>query len=44
MKELSLSPGPSVGKILEAIREAQAVGQVNNREEALKLAREYLAS
>jgi tRNA nucleotidyltransferase/poly(A) polymerase len=37
--ELNLSPGPIVGKILEEIREAQVMGLVTNREEALKLAR-----
>jgi hypothetical protein len=44
MEELKLSPGPQVGKLLEAIREAQAVGQIKTREEALKLARELLDS
>ena len=31
MKELGISPGPQVGKLIEAIREAQAVGQVGTR-------------
>jgi putative nucleotidyltransferase with HDIG domain len=44
MKELNILPGPLVGKILEGIREAQAGGQVNSREEALELARKILAS
>jgi poly(A) polymerase len=43
MKEFEISPGPQVGKLLEAIREAQAVGQVGTREEALELARKLLA-
>lgn len=42
MKELGLKPGPRVGQLLEAIREAQADGQVNSREEALVLARQIL--
>ena len=29
-------------KLLEAIREGQAIGKVRTREQALKLAREYL--
>jgi hypothetical protein len=33
-----LTPGPQIGKILEAVREAQASGQVNTRDEALALA------
>ncbi len=37
--ELSLTPGPQIGRLLELIREAQAVGRVRNREQALKLAR-----
>jgi putative nucleotidyltransferase with HDIG domain len=39
MAALAISPGPRVGQILEAIREAQAVGQVTTREEALEFAR-----
>lgn len=39
MDALKLSPGPKVGEILEAIREAQAAGEVSTREEALELAR-----
>lgn len=35
MQVLGLSSGPQVGKILEAIREAQAVGEIFSREEAL---------
>jgi putative nucleotidyltransferase with HDIG domain len=40
--ELGLEPGPVIGKILEAIREAQATGRVHNRREALELARDML--
>jgi len=39
MRELNLSEGPEVGRLLEAIREAQAAGEVTTREEALALAR-----
>ncbi len=30
-----ISPGPRVGEVLEAVREAQASGEIKNREEAL---------
>lgn len=39
MTELGLPEGPEVGRLLEAIREAQAAGEVATREEALALAR-----
>jgi putative nucleotidyltransferase with HDIG domain len=39
MQELNLQPGPLIGEMLEAIREAQATGQVATRTEALELAR-----
>lgn len=39
MKELDLPPGPKVGELLERLREAQAVGQVKNRADALELLR-----
>lgn len=38
MAALALSPGPEVGRLLEAVREAQATGEVTSREEALALA------
>jgi len=38
MGELGLEPGPQIGEILEAVREAQATGEVATREEALALA------
>lgn len=44
IKDIGLSPGPEVGKLLELIREAQATGQVNNREQALALARRMVES
>ncbi|MBI4791038.1 MAG: CCA tRNA nucleotidyltransferase [Chloroflexi bacterium] len=40
MRELNIPPGPRVGELLEAIREAQAGGEVKTREDALALARE----
>ena len=33
---LGLSPGPRVGELLEAVREAQATGEVTTRQEALR--------
>ncbi len=42
MQKLDLEPGPRVGELLEAIREAQAAGKINTSEEALELAREEL--
>jgi poly(A) polymerase len=35
MNDLGLSPGPQLRKILEAVREAQASGELSNRDEAL---------
>ena len=42
MQDLSLSPGPTIGKLIEAIREAQAIGEVITREQALELAKARL--
>jgi tRNA nucleotidyltransferase/poly(A) polymerase len=42
MAELSIKPGPLVGRLLEEIREAQATGMVVNRGQALNLARSLL--
>ncbi|MCC6499876.1 MAG: HD domain-containing protein [Anaerolineales bacterium] len=39
MKELNLESGRIVGRLLEAIREGQAVGEISTREQALTLAR-----
>jgi hypothetical protein len=39
MKELSLSPGPLVGYLLDSIREAQVGGDIHTRQEALNLAK-----
>ena len=38
-----LSPGPRVGEVLEAVREAQASGEVTTREEAITHAEHLLA-
>ncbi len=35
---LGLEGGPQIGRLLEAVREAQAAGEVGTREEALALA------
>jgi len=39
MAELDLEEGPQIGQLLEAVREAQAAGEVRTREEALELTR-----
>ena len=43
MKELGLKPGPVVGQLLEAIRENQAAGKIEDREQALAFARDEFA-
>jgi hypothetical protein len=42
MKNFELSPGPQVGELLEAVREAQAAGLVSSLDEALKLVESLL--
>lgn len=42
IEHLGLDPGPLVGRILEAIIEAQALGEIHNRGEALTLAERTL--
>ena len=42
MAEFDLAPGSRVGKVLEAIREAQATGKVSTREEALSFVKDWL--
>jgi poly(A) polymerase len=39
MAELHLPPGPEIGRLLEALAEAEAVGEVTTRDEALAFAR-----
>jgi len=41
MRELNLEPGRIIGQLLEAIREGQATGKIENREQALDFARQY---
>jgi tRNA nucleotidyltransferase/poly(A) polymerase len=42
MSALGLQPGRIVGQLLEAIREGQATGKIENRQQALDFAREQL--
>jgi len=42
MRELNLEPGRVIGQLLEAIREGQAIGRIETREQALDFAREEL--
>lgn len=42
--EFGLSPGPELGRLLELVREAQASGDVNTREQALDFVRRYIGS
>ena len=44
MAELNIGPGPEVGRLLAAIEEACALGEVSTRDEALTLARRLLAT
>ena len=37
MDELSLEPGPEIGLLLSQVREAQAVGEISTKEQALEL-------
>jgi len=43
MQELGLQPGPQIGQLLDAIHEAQAAGEVTDRQQALDLARSNLS-
>jgi poly(A) polymerase len=44
MAEFGLSPGPLLGRILEAVREGQAIGEVTDHDSALAFARAHLES
>lgn len=44
MERLDLEPGPRVGKVLEAIREAQVLGEITSVQAALSFAETYLAN
>ena len=37
MKTFSLAPGPRVGTLLEVVHQAQATGEINSRQEAVRL-------
>jgi poly(A) polymerase len=39
-----VAPGPEIGRLLEAVREAQASGEVNTKEEALLLVQRLIVS
>jgi hypothetical protein len=39
---LGLNPGPEIGKLLDQLREAQAIGEVSGREEAILFIRRQL--
>ncbi len=42
MHEFKLTPGPQIGQLLAGLKEAQAVGEVQNREQALEFIRARL--
>jgi poly(A) polymerase len=44
IKFFGLSPGPRVGEILDAVREAQASGEITGREEAMSFVRKLVDS
>ena len=44
MNIFGLNPDPLLGELLEAVREAQAAGEVATREEALEYVRKYLST
>jgi hypothetical protein len=39
METLGIGPGPEVGRLLEAVEEAQGAGEIHTREEAMALVR-----
>jgi tRNA nucleotidyltransferase/poly(A) polymerase len=43
IEALDLKAGPIIGELLEMIREAQAAGEVESAEDALRLARQYVS-
>lgn len=44
MRAFGLSPGPRIGELLEAVREARAAGELSSKEEALRYAGSILAA
>jgi hypothetical protein len=43
LREFGLQPGPHVGELLEAVREAQVSGEVQTRDDAMIFVRDLLA-
>jgi poly(A) polymerase len=43
MLAFKLQPGPRLGELLEAVREAQAAGKIGKREEAIAFARDFIS-
>jgi poly(A) polymerase len=43
MKSFGLSPGPRIGELLDAVKEAQASGEITDREQALAYCRKLIA-
>jgi putative nucleotidyltransferase with HDIG domain len=42
MQAFDLPPGPQIGRLLESLREAQATGQVSDRQQALEFIRQQM--
>jgi len=42
LDDFGLDPGPLIGELLEVVREAQVMGQVTTREDAIEFLRKYL--
>jgi len=42
MRDLNLESGPAIGQLLEAIREEQAIGKIETREQAFTFARAWM--
>jgi hypothetical protein len=42
MKIFRLSPGPRIGQIIEAVREARAAGEVQNKQQAIEYIKNWL--
>ena len=42
MNVFSLKPGPAIGAVLDTIYEAQAMGEIDSREEALNLVKDQI--
>lgn len=42
IKEFGMQPGPEIGKVLEAMREAQAAGEISKQQEAIDFVKRFL--